>query len=40
MNMRQKMKNKRLDKKVYKRTARKMHKKNLIVTNMRGGIRL
>ena len=38
--MRQRMKNKRLDNKVFKRTAKRIRKKNLITKNMRGGIRL
>jgi hypothetical protein len=37
---RQKMSKKGLDAKVFKRTARHIRKKNLIVENMRGGIRL
>ena len=36
---RQKMKKKMLDKKVFTRTAKKVHKKNTIIKNMRGGIR-
>lgn len=37
---RQKMRKKRLDNKVFSRTARKVRKKNIIPANMRGGIRL
>ncbi|UPW36497.1 hypothetical protein [Peromfec virus RodF8_36] len=37
---RQKMRHKKLDKKVFSRTAKKIKRKNLIPKNMRGGIRL
>lgn len=37
---RQKMANKKLDAKVFKRTAKHIRKKNIIIENMRGGIRL
>lgn len=37
---RQKMRKRRLDNKVFSRTARKVRKKNIIPANMRGGIRL
>lgn len=37
---RQKMKKKKLDAKVFRRTAKKIKKKNIIPANMRGGIRL
>ena len=34
------IKNRKRDRKIFARTARKMHKKNLIVENERGGIRM
>lgn len=37
---RQKMRNKARDNRVFARTAKHVRKKNLIVNNMRGGIRL
>lgn len=37
---RQKMRKKGLDARVFRHTANKTHKKNLVDTNMRGGIRL
>ena len=37
---RQKMRKKRLDQKVFTRTAKKIKKKNIVPKNMRGGIRL
>lgn len=37
---RQKMRKKKLDRKIFTRTAKKIRKKNLTPSNMRGGIRL
>lgn len=37
---RQKMRKKRLDNKVFARTAKHIRKKNIVPANMRGGIRL